>query len=461
MREADPSFAERAVLGMLLIDAAAWAPVSNRLRPEHFSAVERRTVFGAIAELASAGNPHDIVTVSNLLRRGGKLDAVGGIALLASMARETPSAVQIIAYADAVLDHAKLRMLTDAGSWITRLAVEDGGVCSADDLISQSIDRLVRLQLGERVGKGLVSAGDLMADLIADMEARKLAPQGVQVGLKDFDSFTGGLEHSELTLIAGRPGMGKSAVMVTLALNVARNRPVAVFSADMPSIQLMRRAVAFDGEIPQGHLRDVEQLRDSDWTTIVEVNQRMQQAKLWIDESPSPPVSHVRAECYRLKAQQHNIGLVMVDYLQLMQGAGSKRYEQLRDISYDLKALSADLRCPVIALAQLSRATEQREDKRPIMADLYESSGIEQAAANIAMLYRPYYYDKAYPVPQAMECNFVKVRNGDPGSCLWNFEGAYSRVTVMSQEDRERCPGLAGKPPPAKKDNSDMFGAAG
>jgi replicative DNA helicase len=420
--------AEQALLGSLLIDGTAWARISSVVRSADLARPDHRLIFDAIAALAGAGEAHDFVTVSNHLERTRRLEAAGGFAYLGEISRNTPTAANVVAYAHAVRDRATARALSAFAAEIDR-SIADGRSLTADELVAGAVQRLLALQTSARIGKGLASSTDLVRELVDDLDRRRDERRGMRIGLADFDELTGGLEPGDLVVIAARPGMGKTALLVTIASHIERS-PAAIFSAEMPALQLMRRAIALESNVPQGRLRRAESLTDADWSAITPALGTLARRPLWIDDSALPSLTHIRAESFALKARA-GIGLVLVDYVQLVQGAGANRYEQLRDVAYGLKALAKDLAVPVIMLAQLNRGVESREHKRPYMSDLRDSGAIEEAADIVGLLYSEGYYDPGFGMPYVLECQVSKHRNGERGECLWRFAGAHSRITVL------------------------------
>jgi replicative DNA helicase len=249
----------------------------------------------------------------------------------------------------------------------------------------------------------------------------------LEIGLADFDALTSGLEPGDLVVIAGRPGLGKTALMVQIAASVSEKLPVAVFSAEMPAAQLMRRCMSLQSGVATGKLRRAERLTDADWDALTPAARVIADRRLFVDETSLPQLQHVRSECVSLKARA-GLGLVLVDYCQLVQGAGANRYEQLRDVAYGFKAMAKDLAVPVILLAQLNRAVESRVDKQPQLSDLRDSGAIEEAADVVGLLYSEGYYKPDFGMPYVLQCTIEKNRNGERGQCLWSFDGALSRV---------------------------------
>jgi replicative DNA helicase len=415
--------AEQAVIGSLLIDPKAWARV-ERLAGDDFYHPQHRAAFVAIRELCALGKVADVVTVGDVLRRHGELESIGA---LAALARETPSAANIEQYAAVVRERSALRRLASLAADLGRAAADHRGQ-SAAELLGRAQERLLEIQSATRSGKGLVSTQQLAPELIDDLD--RDSSLGLQVGLQDFDALTSGLEAGDLVVIAGRPGMGKTALLVTIAAHVAQSTPVAVFTAEMPAKQLMRRCLALTSEIPQGRLRRADRLTDADWSAITPAVSKLADRSLWIDDTSTPTMTHVRAECLSLKART-GLGLVVIDYVQLLQGRGANRYEQLRDVAYGAKALAKDLAVPVILLAQLNRGVEARDHKRPHLSDLRDSGAIEEAADIVGLLYSEGYYSPDFSMPYVLECRIEKHRNGERGECLWRFAGELSRMSVL------------------------------
>lgn len=424
--------AEQALLGALLIDRTAYSRVSGVVSGGDLFRADHRAIFGAIAALAAIGEATDVVTVSDRLEQIGKLDPAGGLAYLAKLARDTPTAANVTAYARVVKDRAALRALAAFAGDLERQIADTRGR-GAEEILAEATRRLLALQEATRSGSGLVSAEQLSRELIDDLDRRRERQIGLQIGLADFDALTGGLEPGDLAVIAARPGMGKTSLLVTVAGHVAKTSTVAVFSAEMPALQLMRRAVALFGGISQTRLRRPKDLTDIDWQAIAAGTSEIGRRQLSIDEKPLPELSHIRAETFALKARS-GLGLVMVDYVQLVSGAGANRYEQLRDVAYGLKALAKDLGVPIIVLAQLNRGVESRDHKRPHLSDLRDSGAIEEAADIVGLLYSEGYYNRDFEMPEVLECAIAKNRNGERGECLWRFSGAHSEVTVLDRD---------------------------
>ncbi|HZF31354.1 MAG TPA: replicative DNA helicase [Gammaproteobacteria bacterium] len=428
--------AEQSVLGGMMLDPTAWARAVPHVSRGDFFRADHRLVFAAIERLVANGEPADAVQVIALLERGGRLEAVGGREYVAQLVEDTPSAANVENYAKIVRDRATMRRLREAAHTIM-VSVDQAGDRPAAELVAGAAETLLRLQEGARSGRGLVASAQLARELTDDLARRHEGVRGLAVGLPDFDALSFGLEPGDLIVLAGRPGMGKSALMVSIAAHVSRNVGVAIFSAEMSSGQLMRRCVALLGGISQGELRHPERLQDSDWSTIADATGKLAERRLWIDDTPAPAFAHVRAETLALRTRAPGLGLVIVDYVQLLQGSGNSRYEQLRDVVYGLKALAKQASLPVIVLAQLNRGVESRSDnRRPRLSDLRDSGAIEEAADIVGMLYSEAYYNAKFPMPYVLECAIEKNRNGPRGECLWHFTAESSRIGTLDEGAR-------------------------
>jgi replicative DNA helicase len=424
--------AEQALLGAILIDPRSFSRVA--VEPEDFYRTEHRLIFSAMAEIVPRGMP-DAVMVANVLRHRRELEAAGGVEYLAQLHAEATSAANIQAYARIVLEKRTERRLREVGMAIVE---RTNGGQKTEEQISDAMRELLALAETARAGGGLVTAKELVRELLDDLDRRRDGAQGLSIGLPDFDSYSSGLEAGDLVVIAGRPGMGKTALLVSIAAHVSKSTGVAVFSAEMSSQQLMRRCVSLLGSVPQGKLRRASNLEDADWQAIGDAAGKVAERRLWIDDRALPALGHIRSEVMTLKAKA-GLGLVMVDYVQLIQGAGANRYEQLRDVAYGLKGLAKEAGIPVILLAQLNRGVETRGDnKRGRLSDLRDSGAIEEAADIVGMLYSEGYYDPGHSMAYVLECAIEKNRNGERGECLWYFAGEFSRVATLQEGAREQ-----------------------
>jgi replicative DNA helicase len=371
--------AEQAVLGGLLLDAAAWFNVSDVVRAEDFYRPDHRTIFDAIRALATNQKPTDAVTVSEHLERHGQLADVGGLAYLGTLARDTPTAANVRAYAEIVHERSMLRQLIKVGTDIAASAYNTEGETARElvDLAEQGVFAIA--EAGARAGGGARSVAEMLPaviDQIDEWHSNPGALRGLATGFTDFDKMTGGLRPGDLVIIAGRPSMGKSTLAVNMAEYAAINpnirAPVAIFSMEMPSEQIITRMLASIGGVPLSSLRS-GRIADEDWARITGATSQLSEAKIFIDETPALTPTDLRARARRLK-REHGLGLVVIDYLQLMQVPGNKenRATEIAEISRGLKVLAKELAVPVVALSQLNRSVESREHKKPVMSDLRE-----------------------------------------------------------------------------------------
>ncbi|HXQ31837.1 MAG TPA: replicative DNA helicase [Steroidobacteraceae bacterium] len=369
--------AEQAVLGGLMLDASAWDSVADVIHVADFYRRDHQLIFGAIAELVEAQNPCDAVTVSETLSGKGLVDEIGGLAYLARLTRDTPSASNVRAYAGIVRDHALLRELVQAGGEIASSALETRGRAPGE-LVEEAERRVFEIaERGLRSRRGFQSIKDVLPQTIDRIDMLHQNPgafTGIPTGYTDLDRLTAGLQAGDLIVIAGRPSMGKTTLAVNIAEYAAIERkvPAAIFSMEMSAEQVTLRMISSLGRVSQGQLR-TGALSAEDWPRITSATEVLSQAPIFIDETPSLTPTEVRARARRLKREK-GLGLIVVDYLQLMQVTGSKenRATEISEISRSLKALAKELQLPVIALSQLNRSVEQRVEKRPVMSDLRE-----------------------------------------------------------------------------------------
>jgi replicative DNA helicase len=421
--------AESSVLGGLLLDNAAWDRVADLLGEGDFYRYEHRLVFDAISGLVNASRPADVITVFEHLRSLGKAEEVGGLGYLNSLAQYVPSAGNIRRYAEIVRERSILRKLVSASDEIATNAFNPQGrpVASIVDEAEQKIFNIG--EQGSRMKRGFQAMDTLVVDLLDRVQEMADNPNdvtGVPTGFYDLDRMTAGFQAGDLIVLAARPSMGKTALAINIAENVALQEglPVAVFSMEMGAAQLAVRIVGSIGRIDQGHLR-TGKLTDEEWPRLTEAIEKLRTISLHIDESAGLTSSELRANARRLSRQCGQLGLIVVDYLQLMSGSASSdenRATELGEISRGLKMLAKELKCPVIALSQLNRSVETRPDKRPMMSDLRESGAIEQDADIIMFIYRDEYYTKdACKEPGVAEVIIAKQRNGPTGTVKLAF----------------------------------------
>ena len=371
--------AEQAVLGGLMLDISAWDNVADMVRTKDFYRPDHRLIFDAIAALAGNGKPCDVVTVSEQLARIAELDNAGGLAYLGTLARDTPTAANVRAYAELVRERSLLRQLIEAGTHIVASVFNTEGQ-TARELVDQAESKVFEIAEAGFGGRdGAVQVRSLLPGLIDKIDEWHNNPdslRGLPTGFADFDKITGGLRAGDLVIVAGRPSMGKTTLAVNMAeyaaVNPKHKASVAIFSMEMPSEQVLTRMLSSIGGVHLGALRS-GRISDDDWVRITGATTQLSEAKIFIDETPGLTPTDLRARARRVK-REHGLDLVVVDYLQLMQVAGTKenRATEISEISRGLKALAKELAIPVIALSQLNRGVEQREHKKPVMSDLRE-----------------------------------------------------------------------------------------
>jgi replicative DNA helicase len=424
--------AEQAVIGGLLLDNRAWEQIADKLVEEDFYRHDHRLLFSAIRTLESRNEPFDAVTLSQCLQNNGQLDQAGGLLYLGRLAKDTPSASNILAYANIVREKSVLRQLIAVGTDISGSGFQPEGRDSkellddAEKKVFQIAEQGARGQGGFQDMKSLLSK---TVDKIDHLFNSDGGITGVSTGFDKFDEMTTGLQEADLVIVAGRPSMGKT----TFAMNIAENAaigdkvPVAVFSMEMPGDALAMRMISSLGRVDQHHIR-TGNLTDEDWARITSAIHILSEANIYIDDTPAMSPNEVRARARRLK-RQHGLGLIVIDYLQLMQvhGGSENRATEISEISRSLKAMAKELKVPVIALSQLNRSLEQRPDKRPVMSDLRESGAIEQDADLIVFIYRDEVYNEDSPQKGVAEIIIAKQRNGPIGKSLLTFLGKYTK----------------------------------
>lgn len=432
--------AEQSVLGGLMLDNQAWDDVADRLMADDFYRYEHRLIFNAMIQLAESSNPLDVVTLSEALEGRDQLDSVGGLAYLAELARTTPSASNIRAYADIVRERATLRKLIRAANQVAESAFAPQGRNSAE-LVNEA-ERLV-FQISEERPKdgGPIGMSELLTravnriDELFNMQGEMT---GLSTGFRDLDGMTSGLQPSDLVIIAGRPSMGKTTFAMNLVEHavISGDKPVMVFSMEMPAESLMLRMLSSLGRIDQTKVR-TGQLEDEDWPRMTSAVSLLKDKKLFIDDTAALSPIEMRSRIRRVVREHGNLGLIMIDYLQLMQipGFSENRTGEISEISRSLKGLAKEFACPVVALSQLNRALEQRPNKRPVMSDLRESGAIEQDADIIAFVYRDEVYNPDNPDSKGLaEVIIGKQRNGPIGTVHMAFIGKYTRFEDLAAD---------------------------
>ncbi len=432
--------AEQSVLGGLMLDNQAWETVADIVNENDFYRHDHALIFRAIADLSNQDKPYDVVTISDWLDKRSQLDEIGGLAYLGILANDTPTAVNVKAYADIVREYSVLRNLIQVGHEIANSAYNSDGRNSKDlvDEAERLVFQIAEQGAGQRQGfEDIKTLLTRAVEKVEELYKSDDALTGISSGFSRFDEMTSGLQNSDLIIVAGRPSMGKTTFAMNLAENaaVSGERAVAVFSMEMPGEQLAMRMMSSLGRIDQHNLR-TGNLQEQDWPRLTSSVAMLSKARLFIDDTPALSPTELRARTRRLK-REHGLDLVIIDYLQLMQiGSSSEnRATEIAEISRNLKALAKELNVPIIALSQLNRSVEQRPDKRPVMSDLRESGGIEQDADVILFIYRDEVYNPDSADKGTAEILIRKQRNGPIGAVKLAFLGKFTRFENLSYED--------------------------
>jgi len=432
--------AEQSVLGGLLLDNASWDRIADRLAGEDFYRHDHRLIFQQVSRLIEQSRPADAITVFEALQTSGKAGEAGGLAYLNALAQNTPSAANLRRYAEIVRERAVLRRLVSVGEEVAAAALNPQGR-DAKQLLDEAEAKVFQIaEQGARDRGGFVKLEPLLTRVVQRIQElfERASPSdvtGVPSGFTDLDAKTAGFQEGDLIIIAGRPSMGKTALALNIGQHVAIDlgMPVAVFSMEMASEQLAMRLLGSVGRIDAHRLR-TGRLTDEDWPKLSEAMERMHTAPLHIDETPALNALELRARARRLAREYGKLGLIIVDYLQLMSASsmGENRATEISEISRSLKSLAKELKVPVIALSQLNRTVEQRTDKRPVMSDLRESGAIEQDADVILFIYRDEVYNPDSPDKGIAEIILGKQRNGPIGRVQLRFGGEYTRFDNLS-----------------------------
>lgn len=427
--------AEQSVLGGLLLDNSAWDRIADFVNEDDFYRYDHRIIFQHIVKLINATRPADVITVYEAMGTSGKSEEAGGLAYLNALAQNTPSAANIRRYAEIVRDRGVLRKLITVSDEIASKAFNPQGK-EVKQLLDEAESKIFAIaEEGARGAQGWMAIQPLLTQVVERIDElynrdNQNDITGVPTGLVDLDKMTSGLQPGDLIIVAGRPSMGKTAFSLNIGENVAieSGLPVAVFSMEMGGAQLAMRMLGSVGRLDQSRLR-IGKLNDDDWPRLTHAIQKMNEAQLYIDETPALSPIELRARARRLSRQCGKLGLVIVDYLQLMSGngGGENRATEISEISRSLKGLAKELHCPVIALSQLNRSLEQRPNKRPVMSDLRESGAIEQDADVILFIYRDQVYNPDSPDKGTAEIIIGKQRNGPIGTVRVTFLGEYTK----------------------------------
>ena len=425
--------AEQAVIGSMLIDPECVPTVIEQLRPEDFYIEENRRIFETIYSMFNHAMRIDAVTVLDQLKSAGFYDDAGGRAYLMQLMELTPTSANVREYASIVRDKSMLRAIAIAGAEIERLALSEEG--SASELAELAEQKIYNVRQGREI-KGLSHIKSVIMDLYEQLDERSRSDSdisGISTGFRDLDYALTGLNKSDLILVAARPGMGKTAFALNIALNAAKasKKDVVVFQLEMSKDQLASRFLASEALIESQKLK-TGNLGEDDWIKIARTTNALAKTKIYVDDNPAITVAEIKAKCRRLG---DGLGLIVIDYLQLMQSGkkNDNRTQEVAEISRSLKIMAKELNVPVVCLSQLSRAAEQRAEKKPILSDLRESGAIEQDADIVMFIYRDDYYNDESEHKNVAEIIIAKNRHGATGSVYLQWIGQY---TTFSSQDR-------------------------
>lgn len=431
--------AEQSVLGALMLDNRAWDRISDRISAKDFYRSDHQAIFETMAHLINQHNPLDVLTISEALKAKDRLTS-SGESYLYELAKNTPSAANIVAYADIVRERAILRQLIEAGIDIAHDAFNPNAR-DTKELLDQAEQRVFNISESRSRGAGPVPINALLAkatDRIDMLYRSDKVLTGLSSGFTDLDRLTSGLQPGDLVVIAGRPSMGKTILAMNIAEHAAikSNILVLVFTMEMPAEALVTRMISSLGSIDQYKVR-TGQLKDDDWPRITHAIEMLSETKLFIDDTPALTPGEIRSRARRLAIEHGGLGLIAVDYLQLMHVPNNRenRSIEISEISRSLKALAKELSIPIIALSQLNRSLETRTDKRPVMSDLRESGAIEQDADLIAFIYRDEIYHEDSHDKGKAEIIIAKHRNGPIGKVMLTFRGQYTRFDNFFHEN--------------------------
>ncbi len=430
--------AEQSVLGAMMIEREAISKVSEIIRPEDFYREAHRLIFNAMLELFNKNEAVDLVTVVEVLRRDEKLEGAGGIAYVSALANSVPTAANVVYHARIVEEKALLRQLINTATHVAGMGYE------ANEEVAVIMDKAEKMILevaSRKAGQEFASIKNIIFDVfdkVSELYSSRGGITGLPTGFKDLDKLTSGLQPSDLILIAARPSMGKTAFVLNIAQNIAikEKKSVAFFSLEMSKEQLVQRMLCAEAPIDAQRLR-IGELENNDWDKLVRAADRLAAAPIFIDDTAGITVMEMRSKARRLKIE-HDLQLIIIDYLQLMQGsAGSSRSEnrqqEISEISRSLKALARELKVPVIALSQLSRGVESRQVKKPMLSDLRESGSLEQDADIVAFIYREDYYEPETERKNITDIIVAKHRNGPVDSVQLFFHKQFTKFSDLSR----------------------------
>ncbi|MFB5269490.1 replicative DNA helicase [Paenibacillus enshidis] len=423
--------AEQAVIGSILLQAEALITAMERVQTDDFYDKSHQLIFEAMIELGEAGQPIDLITLTSKLQDKGQLEDIGGVSYLSRLAHGVPTAANVDYYAQIIEEKAMLRRLIRAATQI----VSEGYAGGEDvpGMLSDAERRILEIS-NSRSGSGFIAIRDVVMevfDKVEKLHQNKGTTTGIPSGFVDLDKMTAGFQRSDLIIVAARPSVGKTAFALNIAQNVAvrAKETVAIFSLEMSAAQLVQRMICAEANLDANVMRTGEFKGDEDWAKLTMGIAALAESEIYIDDTPGVTVADIRAKCRRLKTEK-GLGMIVIDYLQLIHGrgkAGENRQQEVSEISRTLKQIARELEVPVIALSQLSRGVEQRQDKRPMMSDLRESGSIEQDADIVAFLYRDDYYNQETEKKNIIEIIIAKQRNGPVGTVELVFLKNYNK----------------------------------
>ncbi|MBJ6361662.1 replicative DNA helicase [Paenibacillus sp. GCM10012307] len=436
--------AEQAVLGSVLLQSEALIAAMERIRSEDFYSTAHQMIFEVMVDLGEANQPIDLVTLTASLQDKQQLEEIGGVSYLAKLVGSMPTAANVDYYAQIVEEKAMYRKLIRTATQIVT-----NGYAGSDDigmLLSEAEQKIMEIS-NRRASSGFISIRDVLMEVFERVEhlySNKGGATGIPSGFTDLDKMTSGFQRSDLIIVAARPSVGKTAFALNIAQNVGvrARETVAIFSLEMSAGQLVQRMICAESNVDASRMR-TGYLEGDDWEKLTMAIGSLSEAEIYIDDTPGITVAEIRAKCRRLKKEK-GLGMILIDYLQLIQGrgkAGENRQQEVSEISRTLKHIARELEVPVIALSQLSRGVEQRQDKRPMMSDLRESGSIEQDADIVAFLYRDDYYDKETEKKNIIEIIIAKQRNGPVGTVELAFLKNYNKFVSLDRTHQE--PGAA------------------
>jgi len=438
--------AEQAVLGAILLEIEALVAAMERLKSEDFYSVAHQRIYDAMVALNDDNEPIDLITLTARLQDLGQMEEVGGIIYLTKLANAVPTAANVEYYASIVEEKSILRRLIRTATQIV-----SNGYASEDDvgvLLNDAEARIMEIA-SRRTSTGFISIRDVLMEVFERVEFlfnNRGGVTGIPSGFVDLDKMTSGFQPNDLIIVAARPSVGKTAFALNIAQNVAvrASETVAIFSLEMSAAQLVQRIICAESNVDAQRMR-TGHLEGDDWEKLSMAIGSLSEAQIFIDDTPGITVSDIRAKCRRLKKEK-GLGMILIDYLQLIQGrgkAGENRQQEVSEISRTLKQIARELEVPVIALSQLSRGVEQRQDKRPMMSDLRESGSIEQDADIVAFLYRDDYYDKESEKKNIIEIIIAKQRNGPVGTVELVFLKNFNKFVSLDRSHGEAYAGSA------------------